>query len=75
MGSRHAHLISCDQGTNHAYRISFSCRFDRSAGERRLSPCARAEEPLRWKFEVGEKLDYDMVQEMKMSAAGPRSDR
>ena len=31
---------------------------------------ARAEEPLRWKFNVGEKLDYTMVQEMNMSAAG-----
>lgn len=31
-----------------------------------------AEDPLRWKFEVGEKLDYSMVQEMSMSAAaGP----
>ena len=31
-----------------------------------------AEEPLRWKFAVGEKLDYSMVQEMNMSAtAGP----
>ena len=27
---------------------------------------------VRWKFEVGEKLDYNMVQEMDMSAAaGP----
>jgi Family of unknown function (DUF6263) len=31
---------------------------------------ARAEEPLRWKFKVGEKLDYNMVQEMQMSATG-----
>ncbi len=30
----------------------------------------RAEEPLRWKFQVGEKLDYSMVQEMNMSASG-----
>lgn len=29
-----------------------------------------ADAPLRWKFEVGEKLDYNMVQEMNMSAAG-----
>lgn len=29
-----------------------------------------ADEPLRWKFKVGEKLDYNMVQEMNMSAAG-----
>ncbi|HEX3601627.1 MAG TPA: DUF6263 family protein [Lacipirellulaceae bacterium] len=34
------------------------------------SNMARADEPLRWKFEVGEKLDYNMVQEMNMSAAG-----
>jgi hypothetical protein len=33
--------------------------------------CAQAEEPLRWKFKVGEKLDYNMVQEMQMSASGP----
>jgi|tagenome__1003787_1003787.scaffolds.fasta_scaffold20899817_2 hypothetical protein len=31
---------------------------------------AQAEEPLRWKFKVGEKLDYNMVQEMQMSASG-----
>ncbi len=30
----------------------------------------QAEGPLRWKFEVGQKLDYNMVQEMNMSAAG-----
>ncbi len=30
----------------------------------------KADEPLRWKFEVGEKLDYNMVQEMNMSAEG-----
>jgi hypothetical protein len=29
-----------------------------------------AEEPLRWKFEVGEKLDYTMVLEMSMSVGG-----
>lgn len=29
-----------------------------------------ADEPLRWKFTVGQKLDYNMVQEMNMSAAG-----
>jgi len=35
-----------------------------------LAACAaRAEDPLRWKFEVGEKLDYNMTQEMNMSAA------
>jgi hypothetical protein len=33
---------------------------------------ARAEEPLRWKFKVGEKLDYKMVQDMSMSASGPQ---
>ena len=32
-----------------------------------------AEEPLRWKFAVGEKLDYTMVQEMKMSVTGGTS--
>jgi hypothetical protein len=31
---------------------------------------SRADEPLRWKFEVGEKLDYNMTQEMNMSAEG-----
>ncbi len=31
---------------------------------------AKAEDPLRWKFKVGEKLDYNMVQEMQMSASG-----
>lgn len=30
----------------------------------------QADEPLRWKFEVGEKLDYNMIQQMNMSAAG-----
>ena len=30
----------------------------------------QAEEPLRWKFKVGEKLDYNMVQEMQMAASG-----
>lgn len=30
----------------------------------------QAQEPLRWKFKVGEKLDYNMVQEMQMSASG-----
>jgi hypothetical protein len=34
------------------------------------STALRAEEPLRWKFKVGEKLDYNMVQEMTMAAAG-----
>jgi hypothetical protein len=31
---------------------------------------AVAEEQLRWKFNVGEKLDYTMVQEMNMAASG-----
>jgi len=31
---------------------------------------AQAEGPLRWKFKVGEKLDYNMVQEMQMTASG-----
>src|SRR4051812_15812103 len=31
---------------------------------------SRADDPLRWKFEVGEKLDYNMTQEMNMSADG-----
>jgi hypothetical protein len=36
-----------------------------------LAPAiSRADEPLRWKFEVGEKLDYNMTQEMNMSAEG-----
>ena len=30
----------------------------------------QAEGPLRWKFKVGEKLDYNMVQEMQMAASG-----
>src|SRR3954451_20723099 len=30
----------------------------------------QADAPLRWKFKVGEKLDYNMVQEMQMSATG-----
>ncbi len=33
-------------------------------------PNSRADEPLRWKFEVGEKLDYNMTQEMNMAAEG-----
>ncbi len=37
-----------------------------------VTTCARAEEPLRWKFKVGEKLNYDMVQDMTMSVAGPQ---
>jgi len=32
--------------------------------------CVQADEPLRWKFKVGEKLDYNMVQEMQMTASG-----
>jgi hypothetical protein len=35
-----------------------------------LASAAPAEEALRWKFKVGEKLDYTMVQEMNMVAAG-----
>ena len=31
---------------------------------------AQAEEALRWKFKVGEKLDYDMVQQMSMEMSG-----
>ena len=31
-----------------------------------------ADEPLRWKFTVGEKLDYNMVQDMNMSARPAR---
>jgi hypothetical protein len=31
-----------------------------------LAPCARAEEPLRWKFKVGDKLAYNMTQDMNM---------
>ena len=30
----------------------------------------QAQEPLRWKFNIGEKLDYNMVQDMNMAAAG-----
>jgi hypothetical protein len=35
-----------------------------------VTSSVRAEAPLRWKFKVGEKLDYSMVQEMQMSASG-----
>jgi hypothetical protein len=31
---------------------------------------AEAQEPLRWKFKAGEKLDYNMVQDMAMAAEG-----
>jgi hypothetical protein len=31
-----------------------------------LAPCGRAEEPLRWKFKVGDKLAYNMTQDMSM---------
>jgi hypothetical protein len=31
-----------------------------------LAPCGRAEEPLRWKFKVGDKLAYNMTQDMNM---------
>lgn len=34
------------------------------------SPRLKAEEPLRWKFEVGQKLDYSMKQNMNMTAMG-----
>ncbi|MEX2309282.1 MAG: DUF6263 family protein [Pirellulales bacterium] len=35
-----------------------------------LARGAAAQEPLRWKFEKGEKLDYKMVQDMTMTAEG-----
>lgn len=38
-----------------------------------VATSALAEEPLRRKFKVGEKLDYDMVQEMSMSVSGPQT--
>ncbi len=31
-----------------------------------LSSTGRADEPLRWKFKVGEQLDYQMTQQMNM---------
>ena len=31
------------------------------------SSISRADEPLRWKFKVGEKLDYQMTQDMNMN--------
>ena len=31
---------------------------------------ARAQEPLRWKFETGQKLNYNMVQDMTIGVAG-----
>ena len=37
-----------------------------------LSTTSRGEEPLRWKFKVGEQLDYQMTQDMNMDMdAGP----
>jgi hypothetical protein len=37
-----------------------------------LSSTCRAEEPLRWKFKVGEQLDYQLTQDMNMDMdAGP----
>ena len=37
-----------------------------------LSSTSRGEEPLRWKFKVGEQLDYQMTQDMNMDMdAGP----
>jgi hypothetical protein len=36
-----------------------------------VATSVQAEEPLRWKFKVGETLDYNMVQEMQMAASGP----
>ena len=36
-----------------------------------VATSVQAEGPLRWKFKVGEKLDYNMVQEMQMAASGP----
>jgi hypothetical protein len=35
-----------------------------------VATSAQAEEALRWKFKVGEKLDYDMVQQMSMEMSG-----
>jgi hypothetical protein len=35
-----------------------------------VATSAQAEEALRWKFKVGEKLDYDMVQQMSMEISG-----
>ena len=32
-----------------------------------LAPCGRAEEPIRWKFTVGEKLEYNITQDMNMA--------
>jgi Family of unknown function (DUF6263) len=37
-----------------------------------VATSVRADDPLRWKFNVGEKLDYKMVQDMAMSASGPQ---
>ena len=34
-------------------------------------PDIEAQEPLRWKFEPGQKLGYNMVQDMTMSSSGP----
>lgn len=36
-----------------------------------IGASVQADEPLRWKFKVGQKLDYNMVQEMQMAASGP----
>lgn len=35
-----------------------------------VSPQSKAEEPLRWKFEVGQKFNYSMKQNMSMVAMG-----
>ena len=35
-----------------------------------VAPRVESAEPLRWKFTVGEKLDYKMVQEMNMTMTG-----
>ena len=35
-----------------------------------FAPAAQAEEPLRWKFEVGEKFDYDTTQDMTLTMKG-----
>src|SRR5438105_1063561 len=35
------------------------------------APCAGADEPLRWKFKVGENLTYNMAHKMWMTASSP----
>jgi len=50
--------------------IAFGCAALAAVSIFALDRGAVAADPLRWKFNVGEKLDYTMVQEMNMAASG-----